>query len=942
MEVIEKDKNDININQKDNSNCNNTNIDDSIQMNVIKLNKNESDKKLEGLKKINEETTKYIEDMKKGTYNILVAVRCRPLSQKEKEISTYETINFIDKKVLVLKDPNGINNPNNNRSRENTMAFDFAFNQYDNQETIFNSTTKFLIEGVVNGFNATVFAYGATGAGKTYTMLGNEENPGIMPLTLKELFNKINYYSNREYTVKLWYLEIYNENIRDLLSNNDNYLDLREDPNKGIIVSGITELNASSSEKILNILKKGNKNRTTEATNANETSSRSHAILQILVSYKDKNSGIDYEIKYGKLSLIDLAGSERASVTQNRGIRLIEGANINRSLLTLGNCINALCEANEKGIKTYVPYRDSKLTRLLKDSLGGNARTVMIANVSPSINCFDDTYNTLNYANRAKKIKTNVKRNVLNAQYHITNYVNIIKNLQNRILDLENQIGKHRGHTVSPPTMRKDSNNIDNSFEKEIQKYTLRCFKDFDNVVEEVKKLCENEVKFKQKVMGNQIDIFNLMNKDFGNNKDVNGKIEENKNTLRSNFKNLKDTTNSIDNLIKKYNNNKFNSFEKDYINTIVKNYRNKIANFDLKFKLIIDKNQMEQKNSYIKELETQLQLRDNILSSKKILFEDLDNECKEKYKTLSQLKFEYTPKMNLTDLHNLTNNIIKETKKKNSEVINLTTIQNKTSYNKEITSNNSNLHLPPLSSGSINNTEMNNLNSMLQGIRDMNKNINDINSKIRNLEGVKNTKTYNAKEKDNIIVTKEKPKSRGGYSNNIGRINPSNNNFLNTPSRSNYNSNNFIKNFLPKNLNVNNNIPSSAKNNFRNRNREKDKEERERNSNPQTQYKRNKSLLIDQNSIDNNEQSDGNERINHFNNQSRITEEIEINSNNNIPFNNNSKDKSINEGHRKHRSLSQNKEFQNSDVDSSQINYKNKKLSPNNNKNQKKKIPFK
>ena len=941
MEVIEKEKNDIIQNQKDNSNINNNNIDDSIQMNVIKYNKNESDKKLEGLKKINEETTKYVEDMKKGTYNILVAVRCRPLSQKEKEISTYETINFIDKKVLVLKDPNGINNPNNNRSRENTMAFDFAFNQYDNQETIFNSTTKFLIEGVVNGFNATVFAYGATGAGKTYTMLGNEENPGIMPLTLKELFNKINYYNNREYTVKLWYLEIYNENIRDLLSNNDNYLDLREDPNKGIIVSGITELNASSSEKILNILKKGNKNRTTEATNANETSSRSHAILQILVSYKDKNSGIDYEIKYGKLSLIDLAGSERASVTQNRGIRLIEGANINRSLLTLGNCINALCEANEKGIKTYVPYRDSKLTRLLKDSLGGNARTVMIANVSPFINCFDDTYNTLNYANRAKKIKTNVKRNVLNAQYHITNYVNIIKNLQNKILDLENQIGKNRNFTVSPPTMRKDSNTIDNSFEKDIQKNNLMVFKDFDIVVEDIKKLCESEVKFKQKVMGNQIDIFNLMNKDFGNNKDVIGKIEENKNILKGNLKNLKDTTSSIDNLIKKYNNNKLNSFEKDYINTIVKNCRNKISNFDLKFKLIIDKNQMEQKNSYIKELENQIQLRDNILSSKKILFDDLDNEYKEKYKTLSQLKFEYTPKMNLTDLNNLTNKIFKESKKNNSEIINLTTIQNKTSYNKEMSSNNSNLHLPPLSSGSINNTEMNNLNSMLQGIRDMNKNINDINSKIRNLEGIKNIKTYNLKEKDNIIITKEKPKSRGGLSNNIGRINPSNNNFINTPSRNNYNNNNFIKNFLPKNLNVNNNIPSSAKNNLRNRIRDKDKDERQRNSNPQTQYKRNKSLLIDQNSIEVNEQSDGNERINHFNNQSRITEEIEINSNNNIPFNNNSKDKSINEGHRRHRSLSQNKDFQNNNVDSSPMNFKNKKLSPAN-KNQKKKIPFK
>ena len=127
--------------------------------------------------------------------------------------------------------------------------------------------------------------------------------------------------------------------------------------------------------------------------------------MQVSIEYKDKNSGIDYEIKYSKLSLVDLAGSERASATQNRGIRLIEGANINRSLLTLGNCINALCDAVAKGIKKpYIPYRDSKLTRLLKDSLGGNARTVMIANVSPSINTFDDTYNTLKYANRAKNI----------------------------------------------------------------------------------------------------------------------------------------------------------------------------------------------------------------------------------------------------------------------------------------------------------------------------------------------------------------------------------------------------------------------------------------------------------------------------------------------------------------------------------------------------------
>lgn len=201
-------------------------------------------------------------------------------------------------------------------------------------------------------------------------MLGHEEEKGIMFLTLEELFNKISSYSHdREYKIKLWYLEIYNENIKDLLGPNDEYCDLREDPQKGTIVSNITELNVSTSKDIMNLLRKGNKNRTQEATNANETSSRSHAILQVLVEYKEKVTGLDAEIKIGKLSLIDLAGSERAKETLNKGIRLIEGANINRSLLTLGNCINALCEANEKNTKPYIPYRDSKLTRLLKVSL---------------------------------------------------------------------------------------------------------------------------------------------------------------------------------------------------------------------------------------------------------------------------------------------------------------------------------------------------------------------------------------------------------------------------------------------------------------------------------------------------------------------------------------------------------------------------------------------
>ena len=170
----------------------------------------------------------------------------------------------------------------------------------------------------------------------------------------------------------------------------------------------------------------------------NEASSRSHAVLQITVENKDRAHGVSSEINVAKLSLIDLAGSERAAASHNRGIRLLEGANINRSLLALGNCINALCDQSAKNPnkQLHIPYRDSKLTRLLKDSLGGNCRTVMIANVSPSYMCYEDTINTLKYANRAKEIKTAVKRNVLNVDYHISNYRRIIENLREEIQQL--------------------------------------------------------------------------------------------------------------------------------------------------------------------------------------------------------------------------------------------------------------------------------------------------------------------------------------------------------------------------------------------------------------------------------------------------------------------------------------------------------------------------
>ncbi|MEE6522630.1 hypothetical protein FKM82_021257, partial [Ascaphus truei] len=230
---------------------------------------------------------------------------------------------------------------------------------------------------------------------------------------------------------------IYNEMIRDLLNPSLGYLDLRED-SKGVIqVAGITEVSTINAKEIMQLLMKGNKQRTQEPTAANKTSSRSHAILQVTVRQKSRVKNITQEVRVGRLFMIDLAGSERASQTQNRGQRMKEGAHINRSLLALGNCINAL---SERGGNKYVNYRDSKLTRLLKDSLGGNSRTVMIAHISPASIAFEESRNTLTYADRAKNIKTRVKRNLLNVSYHIAQYTSIISDLRNEIHRLKQKI----------------------------------------------------------------------------------------------------------------------------------------------------------------------------------------------------------------------------------------------------------------------------------------------------------------------------------------------------------------------------------------------------------------------------------------------------------------------------------------------------------------------
>jgi len=291
----------------------------------------------------------------------------------------------------------------------------------------------------LDGYNATVFAYGATGCGKTHTITGTPQEPGIIHMTMQDLFERIAEKTEEKVIeVSLSYLEIYNETIRDLLvpGGSKAGLMLREDANQGVSVAGLSSHRPQNVQEVMSMIREGNAYRTMSPTEANATSSRSHAVLQINVCQKDCNGAVDEPHTMAALSIIDLAGSERASATKNRGERLIEGANINKSLLALGSCINALCDPRKKN---HVPYRNSKLTRLLKFSLGGNCKTVMIVCVSPSSQHFDETQNTLRYANRAKNIQTKVTRNTYNVSRHVKDFLVKIDEQMAMIRHLQDQ-----------------------------------------------------------------------------------------------------------------------------------------------------------------------------------------------------------------------------------------------------------------------------------------------------------------------------------------------------------------------------------------------------------------------------------------------------------------------------------------------------------------------
>ncbi|KAL9851240.1 LOW QUALITY PROTEIN: centromere-associated protein E [Geothlypis trichas] len=353
---------------------------------------------------------------------VTVCVRVRPLIARE---------NASDKVSLHWRSEN---NTVSDVSGTKTFSYDRVFHSSDNTQQLYDGVAVPIIQSAVRGYNGTIFAYGQTASGKTYTMMGNEDSVGIIPKAIQHVFKIICEIPDREFLLRVSYMEIYNETITDLLCDNRKKkpLGIREDVNRNTYVEDLIEEVVVAPEQVMEWIRKGERNRHYGETKMNEHSSRSHTIFRMIIESRERsdpaNANCDGAVMVSHLNLVDLAGSERASQTGSEGVRLKEGCNINRSLFILGQVIKKLCD-DPSG---FINYRDSKLTRILQNSLGGNAKTVIICTITPV--SFDETLSTLQFANTAKGMKNTPKVN------EVLDDDALLKRYRKEILDLKKQL----------------------------------------------------------------------------------------------------------------------------------------------------------------------------------------------------------------------------------------------------------------------------------------------------------------------------------------------------------------------------------------------------------------------------------------------------------------------------------------------------------------------
>ena len=643
------------------------------------------------------------------------------ISNRQKNLESIFTIN---KNILYLRS-------NKNHKKEKKFFFNNIFTEKNNNKDVFDISIKPIINNIINGYNSTALAYGVTGTGKTHTIFGDlvfkngEEGISIKACDylFKELSSK---YFEDNCVIKISYIEIYNENVIDLL-NNDNStssnLMIIEDPNKGVYCPNMKEYIITNCLELKKIISKGNKKRTMAPTNQNKFSSRSHAILQISLERRSFNEENDnFDIFFSKFLMVDLAGSERGGL--EKGKRREEGANINKSLFTLGSCINILSDKNKSG--KFIPYRDSKLTRLLKDSLGGNILTVMLVCVSPSNESYEESLSSLNYATRAKKIKKKIYQNkkeidLIEGNNNINfcdnnnnQYEEIIGSLKNEIYQLKNII-----KDLQNKLRNKNINLINETLNLEDES----IIKDKQNTPNNIEKYFFNDCSIISNIIMNDSQI-----------------------NLRNN-NNINNNINDINNI----NNNKINDIDNNNINNN--------NPFPINFSLINNINEidLEKYNIFFEEIKN----KDFDINSLQKQIEDIKND-----KNILEL---YLEKSNIYNNNNTLEKIINENNIQENnnnpekkyitirkyydkflEIINDKLIEN-IEHNmllkcniKEITElNKNNLDSLDILNKKLENYKLN------QNVEDHNCEYNDINEKIKN---IKNTIKENLTQKNVIL----------------------------------------------------------------------------------------------------------------------------------------------------------------------------------------------
>ncbi|XP_020798065.1 kinesin-like protein KIF3A [Drosophila serrata] len=391
--------------------------------------------------------------------NVRVVVRTRPMDKNELSAGALSAISVdkINRAITVMKPNATANEP------PKTYYFDNVFDGGSNQLDLYVDTARPIVDKVLEGYNGTILAYGQTGTGKTYTMSGNPDSPqtkGIIPNAFAHIFGHIaKAKENQKFLVRVSYMEIYNEEVRDLLGKDvGKSLEVKERPDIGVFVKDLSGYVVHNADDLENIMRLGNKNRAVGATKMNQESSRSHAIFSITVERSELGEGGVQHVRMGKLQLVDLAGSERQSKTQASGQRLKEATKINLSLSVLGNVISALVD----GKSTHIPYRNSKLTRLLQDSLGGNSKTVMCATISPADSNYMETISTLRYASRAKNIQNRM---------HINEEPKdaLLRHFQEEIARLRKQLEEGSSFEEEPPSSEEEEDTADDELEAPLE-----------------------------------------------------------------------------------------------------------------------------------------------------------------------------------------------------------------------------------------------------------------------------------------------------------------------------------------------------------------------------------------------------------------------------------------------------------------------------------------